>query len=355
MSDIISWDKAIDMKVKSSDNEDLGKIQSITRDYIQTKEGTVSKNYYFIPKYYIQGFDGKDIWVSLTKSDVQSQFEREEAPGLNEVETTDYINRKNSINAQYPDFATNIPKFDNFKNVPSIGLAWDKMIGKKLKSSDNKDLGEIRSVSSDYVETKEGLVNKKRYFVPRFLIQGFDGDSLYCSMTKDDIGNFERDSPPTPEELQTAEYIDRRNKFESSNPQFLHGVPWMAKEPGLTLANPQTGDALNIPWEEVIHKHVRSADNVDVGDIERVGNDFIVIRDGVARVHIFYVPKAYVTNYDGSSIWIDVPSSILSSKFERSAEPTENDLKTLIMEGEEKKRSRLSARGEKNVKPAGAS
>ena len=39
MSDIISWDKAIDRKVKSSDDKDLGKIQSITRDYIQTKEG----------------------------------------------------------------------------------------------------------------------------------------------------------------------------------------------------------------------------------------------------------------------------------------------------------------------------
>src|ERR1051326_9560153 len=58
MSDIISWDKAIDMKVKSSDNKDLGKIQAITKDYIQTKEGMVSKNYYFIPKYHIQGYDG---------------------------------------------------------------------------------------------------------------------------------------------------------------------------------------------------------------------------------------------------------------------------------------------------------
>jgi hypothetical protein len=42
MPDIISWDKAIDKKVKSSDNKDLGKIQSITNEYIQTKEGSFS-------------------------------------------------------------------------------------------------------------------------------------------------------------------------------------------------------------------------------------------------------------------------------------------------------------------------
>jgi hypothetical protein len=56
MSDIISWDKAIDKKVKSNDNHDLGKIESITREYIQTKEGLVGKKYYFIHKYYIQGY-----------------------------------------------------------------------------------------------------------------------------------------------------------------------------------------------------------------------------------------------------------------------------------------------------------
>ena len=39
MSDNMSWDKAIDKKVKSSDNKDLGKIQSVTKEYIQTKEG----------------------------------------------------------------------------------------------------------------------------------------------------------------------------------------------------------------------------------------------------------------------------------------------------------------------------
>ena len=31
--------KLIDKKVKTSDDKDLGKVQSITRDYIQTKEG----------------------------------------------------------------------------------------------------------------------------------------------------------------------------------------------------------------------------------------------------------------------------------------------------------------------------
>src|SRR2546421_11782345 len=113
MSDIISWDKAIDKKVKSSDNHDLGKIESITREYVQTKEGVIGKKYYFIPKYYIQGYDGDNLWVSLTKDEVKTKFERETAPDLKEFETPEYIERKSAVTKQYSDFDNSIPSYSS--------------------------------------------------------------------------------------------------------------------------------------------------------------------------------------------------------------------------------------------------
>jgi len=111
MSEIISWDKAIDKKVKSKDDKDLGKIQAITNELIQTKDGTVSKNYYYIPKYYIEGYDGDHLWVSLTKDEVKSRFENERAPPLTEFETPEYNVRRTTVQKQYPDFATTIPRY----------------------------------------------------------------------------------------------------------------------------------------------------------------------------------------------------------------------------------------------------
>src|SRR5215510_3403171 len=111
MSEIISWDKAIDKKVKSKDDKDLGKIQTITNEYIQTKDGTVSKNYYYIPKYYIEGYDGDHLWVSLTKDEVKSRFENEIAPQLTEFETPEYNVRKTTLQKQYPDSASTIPRY----------------------------------------------------------------------------------------------------------------------------------------------------------------------------------------------------------------------------------------------------
>jgi hypothetical protein len=75
-------------------------------------------------------------------------------------------------------------------------------------------------------------------------------------------------------------------------------------------------------WEEVIHKRVKTTDNVDIGDIELVGNEFIVVRQGEVKIRHYYIPKSYINNYDGSSVYVATPSGLVSAKFERETEPS---------------------------------
>src|SRR5918999_1174837 len=350
---VISWDESADKKVKSSDDKDLGKVQNVTKDYIQTKEGAVLKKSYFIPKYYVQGYDGDSIWVSLRKDDVKERFERETPPkDISEFETPDYIQRRESIKKQYPEFDNNIPRYTPIPGASSAGGAttavatpsttrvnvpWEKVKGKKAKSIDNKDLGKVEDTAPHYVEVKEGLIGKKSYFIPKHNINYFDGDNLHTSLTKDEIkSKYERDSPPSESEIQT-QYLEQKNKIESEQPQSLHGVPFMATESGVTNRSDLTGEELNIEWAEVIHKHVRAADDVDMGDVERVGNEFIVVRQGVAKVHLCYIPKVCISNYDGSYLYLNVPSDFVRSKFERESEPTTEEIRALAEEAGEGK------------------
>ena len=344
MADIISWDKAIDKKVKSSDNKDLGKVESITKDYIQTKEGIVSKNKYYIPKYYLQGYDGDHLWVSLTKDEVKARFEREQPPDASEFETPEYNQRKTVITQQNPEFANKVPTHRGLSAAAyspatpqdMVGLPWEQVIDKKVKSSDNQDIGKVESISTYYTEVKDG---RNHYYIPKHHIQGFDGHHLHASLTKDEIKEkYERDSPPSESEFKTQEYEDQMRKVESTYPQFRYGVPFMAKESGVALKSESSGETLNIPWEEVIHKRVRTTDNIDIGDVETVGNEFIVIREGDVKIHHYYIPKSYITNYDGSSLWIDAPSGLVSAKFERETEPTPEELKKMSEEVPKRKR-----------------
>lgn len=182
----------------------------------------------------------------------------------------------------------------------------------------------IKSITPEYVELKDG---DKRYFVPKVHVKEHDKDNLHVLLMEDEVKErYQRDNPPLPSEVARAQ-----NSEEGY--QFYHEViPFMAKEPGVQLKGEKTGDILNIPWDQIIHKHVRTTDDIDIGNVDRIGNEFIVVREGVANVHLYYIPKQYITNYDGSSLWIDVSSGLVEPKFERDDEPTQEEIEMLLDE-----------------------
>jgi len=207
--------------------------------------------------------------------------------------------------------------------MTELKISGKRLIDKKVKSFDGKDLGKVKSITPEIVELKDG---GKRYFVPKLHFKEHDKD-LYVLLMEDEVRDkYQREDPPLPSEIQDAV---RTGEGYNSYHQI---IPFMAKEPDLELKGEKSGDILKIPWDEVIHKHVRTLDNVDIGDVDKVGNEFIVVREGVANVHLYYIPKQYINNYDGSSLWIDVASGLVSPKFEREDEPTQEEIDMLLSE-----------------------
>lgn len=208
--------------------------------------------------------------------------------------------------------------------MTKVKISGKKMIDKKVKSFEGKDLGKIKSITPEYVELKNG---DKRYFVPKVHVKEHDKDNLHVLLMEDEVKErYQRDNPPLPSEVKRAENSEEGYEY------YHEVIPFMAKEPGIEFKGEKSGDILKIPWDQIIHKHVRTTDNIDVGDVDRIGNEFIVVREGVADVHMYYIPKQYVTNYDGSSLYIDVSSGLVGPKFERDDEPTQEEIQMLLDE-----------------------
>src|SRR5207245_3962924 len=162
----------------------------------------------------------------------------EKGTSASTFETPEYLERRTTVVTQYPDFETKIPTYAGTSATSatttttaadSVAMPWDKIIDRKVKSSDNKDMGKVQSIAPSYVEVKEGAVHKKRFFIPKYYVQGFDGENIRTSLTKGEIKDtYERDSPPTESEFQTQQYMEQKRKVDSTYPQFLHGIPFMA-------------------------------------------------------------------------------------------------------------------------------
>ena len=58
---------------------------------------------------------------------------------------------------------------------------------------------------------------------------------------------------------------------------------------------------------------------------------------GVVSIHPYYIPKSYINHYDGSSLWVNVPTGLVGAKFERKTEPTHEEIDSLVKEAENKK------------------
>ncbi len=325
----LSWDKAKGKNAKSINKKEIGKIEEISQDYIQIKKGIVDKDYFFVPKYFIEGYDGDDIILSLTEDEIKTKFSNKSNSSDDMLDDDNYKERKEFLKKKHPNFENDIPRYsvvgsgndqDFFSKEEGAKLSWDKVMDKEVKSSDTKEIGKIKGVGQYFVEVEDGVISKKRYFIPKKYIHQYDGNTIYSSLEKEQIiQKYQRDSPPLESELQESE---KGEEYEL--------IPFMAKEPGLEIKTQRMDEELKVPWEEIIHKHVRTADNIDIGDVDKVGNEFIVVREGFANVHLYYIPKKYIIKYDGSSLWLNLSSTIASSKFERKNEPSEEEMEKLL-------------------------
>jgi hypothetical protein len=132
----ILWESLKGKKVKTSDGEELGEIKEITQNYIRVERGTFSKEKNWIPKYVADAYDGKVLWLLVTKDDFTKSYVHGEEPP-----TQQYFRDLETFKASpygkkvvyLPDFDQNIrlteertaaatasPREDNYKNIREL-------------------------------------------------------------------------------------------------------------------------------------------------------------------------------------------------------------------------------------------
>jgi uncharacterized protein (TIGR02271 family) len=76
-------------------------------------------------------------------------------------------------------------------------ISWDNVIKKEARGAvDDSDFGEVQELGQNYVQTQKGMVSKQKYYIPKYLVQGFDGSTLWFNASESDLEGWKRDSPP---------------------------------------------------------------------------------------------------------------------------------------------------------------
>ena len=77
--------------------------------------------------------------------------------------------------------------------VMSLNINWDEVIKKEARGIEDYDLGEVHAVEADTVVTKKGVLDKDKFYLPKNLVEAFDGNKLIFKITKEDAQTYRRD------------------------------------------------------------------------------------------------------------------------------------------------------------------
>jgi len=192
------------------------------------------------------------------------------------------------------------------------GIHWNNIIKKEALGTDDDDLGEVQEVGKTYVLTQKGVANKKRFYLPKYLIEGYDGHNLIFKISKEEAkSRFMRDSPPNGSEYSvyktgrltkssdtstvSSEPIHDRADIEAQKP-----VIEKRRVPESTSDEPPI-----IDWDNIVHKNARTADNVAIGNVAAITDSHIVITSAGARDE-YSIPKRHIQGYNGAEVVLNL-------------------------------------------------
>jgi uncharacterized protein (TIGR02271 family) len=98
-------------------------------------------------------------------------------------------------------------------------IEWNDVIKKEARGSNDDDLGEVQEVGQTYVVTQKGTIKKEKFYIPKYLAEGYDGDVLRFKLTEAEAKNkFVRDTPPSVQEYSRYKTPDIPKDIETRIP-----------------------------------------------------------------------------------------------------------------------------------------
>jgi uncharacterized protein (TIGR02271 family) len=98
-------------------------------------------------------------------------------------------------------------------------IEWNDVIKKEARGSNDDDLGEVQEVGQTYVVTQKGTIKKEKFYIPKYLVEGYDGDVLRFKLTEAEAKNkFVRDTPPSVQEYSRYKTPDIPKDIETRIP-----------------------------------------------------------------------------------------------------------------------------------------
>jgi hypothetical protein len=66
-------------------------------------------------------------------------------------------------------------------------VLWNMLKGKKAKTNDGKDVGEIKEISQNFLRIEKGTISKDKFWIPKYVADAYDGKTLWLLVSEEHL------------------------------------------------------------------------------------------------------------------------------------------------------------------------
>jgi uncharacterized protein (TIGR02271 family) len=77
----------------------------------------------------------------------------------------------------------------------------------------------------------------------------------------------------------------------------------------------------HIDWNDIIKKEARGINNEDLGEVQEVTQDYVLVEKGVINKEKFFIPRDLAVGYNGSIIIFNISAEDANNRFLRDSPP----------------------------------
>jgi uncharacterized protein (TIGR02271 family) len=109
-------------------------------------------------------------------------------------------------------------------NANNTTINWNNIIKQDTRSIDDADLGKVQGLYEPFVVTERGTINKEKFYIPKDLIERYNGEVLYFNITEQEAKDFcLQNTPPSDDEAKhiVQTITERRPVASKKEPTLL--------------------------------------------------------------------------------------------------------------------------------------
>ena len=109
---------------------------------------------------------------------------------------------------------------ENEGDISGPSILWDEMKDKTVKSVDGEKMGKIEKISQNHIMIEEGLIKKKKFWIPKFLADVYDGKFLWLDIKKEELRQryyYDQEPAESQYDLDRSEFNTKYGKSKSAS------------------------------------------------------------------------------------------------------------------------------------------